>query len=79
MFMHELYQRERHTDFVREAEQDRLKAQDKKAKKPSKFAKRIYKPAVAKIGKTMVNVGTCLQDNMETVTPAQIRTANERA
>lgn len=60
MLMHELYQRERHADFVREAEQDRRKQANKKARKA------FYRPAAAKIGTVLVNVGNRLQDNVDT-------------
>lgn len=63
--MHELYERERHADFVREAEQDRLKQTNQKSRKASKFAARIYKPALGKLGATLVDVGNRLQDHVE--------------
>ncbi len=62
--MHELYQRERHADFVREAEQDRRKQANQKSRKP------FYKPALGKLGATLVDVGNRLQDNVESVKPA---------
>lgn len=73
MLMDELYERERHADFVREAEHDQLVRNAKKlSQKP------FYKPALASLGATLVEVGNRLQDNVETVTPAPMRTASKR-
>ena len=69
MLSNELYERERHADFVREAEQERLvqTAYAKAARKP------FYKPVLSAVGVKLVELGTRLQDNVETVAPGAAR------
>jgi hypothetical protein len=71
MYLHELYQKERYKDFVREAEQDRKKKAERAGRKP------FYKPALKRVGAKLVEVGNRLQDNVETVTPVQMVTTPE--
>jgi hypothetical protein len=73
MLMNELYQRERHADFVREAEQDRLTRAKKKSSRKS-----LYKPALSAVGVKLVDLGNRLQDNVETVAPAPMIGASKR-
>lgn len=64
MYLHELYQRERHADFVRQAEHDRIaNAIQTSSRKP------LHRVALSAIGARLVDLGTKLQDNVETVTP----------
>lgn len=74
MLMNELYQRERHADFVREAELDRRKRSDKKNSRQP-----FYKPALFAVGVKLVDLGTRLQDNVETVAPPPMMSAGKRA
>jgi hypothetical protein len=69
MLSKELYERERHADFVREAEHERLvqMASQAIARKP------FYKPVLSVIGVKLVELGTRLQDNVETVAPGAAR------
>ncbi len=67
--MHELYQRERHADFVREAERDRERRAKNQARKP------FYKPALVSVGGKLVALGNRLQDNGETTAPAPMISA----
>ncbi len=71
MYLHELYQKERHQDFVREAEHDRRGKAHGEKRKP------FYKPALKRVGAKLVEVGNRLQDNVETVTPVQMVTTSE--
>lgn len=74
MFLHELYQRERHADFVREAEHDQaVRAVEKLGHRP------FYKPALVSLGAKLVDVGNRLQENVDTVSPAPLFVMNKRA
>lgn len=63
MLMNELYERERHADFVRQAEQDRLAQTDKTTRKS------LYKSALNTLGMRLVEWGNLLQDQVETNAP----------
>ena len=73
MYLHELYQRERHADFVIEAKHDQVVRAAKEA-----THKPFYKPALAAVGAKLVQVGNRLQDNVETVAPAPMLSAGKR-
>lgn len=75
MWANELYERERHKDWLREAEHEReiLNALQTSKRKP------FYKPLLSALGEKLVAVGTRLQDNVENGSPAPILTATERA
>ena len=74
MYMHELYQRERHADFVRQAEQELIVLAVTGGKR-----KPFYRPALAAVGVKLVALGNRLQDNVENVTPMQMVSSGERA
>lgn len=73
MMMNELYQRERHADFVRQAEQERiaLEAQTE-PRKP------FYKPVLKTVGVNLVKLGNRLQDNVENAAPGPIFTTGSQ-
>ena len=73
MLVNELYQRERHADFVREAEQDRIAHADQESSRP------FYKPALAAFGVKLVEWGNRLQDNVESAASAPMFSAGKRA
>lgn len=74
MYFKELYERERHADFVREAERDQLaRRAQKRAGKP------FYKPALVSLGAKLVEVGNRLQDNVDTVSTAPMMRVSKRA
>lgn len=74
MLMHELYQRERHADFVRQAEQDWIAGAVTQGKR-----KPFYRPALAAIGVKLVALGNRLQDNVDNVSPIQMVSTGEHA
>lgn len=71
--LHELYQRDRHLDFVEQAEQDRLAAAHVEPRKP------IYQPALNALGAQLVTLGHRLQDNANSASPAPLSPANDCA
>lgn len=74
MFLHELYQRERHADFVREVEHEQVvRIAQKLAHRP------FYKPAMMTLGAKLVDVGNRLQENVDTVSPAPMFVTSKRA
>lgn len=74
MYIDELYQKERYADMLRQAEHDReIRAAKGARHKP------FYKPALTAVGVKLVELGTRLQDNVETVTPVQMIPTNECA
>lgn len=74
MYMHELYQRERHADFRREAEHDLIvRAVQRMRRKP------FYKPTLAAVGAKLVQLGNRLQDNVDTVAPTPLVQWSRRA
>ena len=75
MWANELYQKARTEDFLREAERDReiLDAIKKSGRKP------FYKPVLSTLGAKLVEVGTRLQDNVESGSATPVFRATERA
>lgn len=71
MLINELYERERHADFLRQAEQDRLIAKVETGRKP------FYKPALKAVGVRLVEWGNRLQDNVESAAPAAMFSAGK--
>lgn len=72
--LHELYQRERHLDFIAQAEQERLSAANAAPRKP------FYQPALNALGAQLVTLGNRLQDNANAATTAQpLRPMNDCA
>lgn len=66
----EIYQRERVADFVRQAEHDRLVESVKPRRRKS-----VSKAVRTAVGVKLVELGTRLQDNVETVKPPQLAQA----
>lgn len=75
MWANELYQKARTEDFLREAARDReiVDAIKISGRKP------FYKPMLSALGARLVDLGTRLQDNVETGSPAPIFRVRERA
>jgi hypothetical protein len=75
MWANELYERERHKDMLQDAERQReiLSALEKSGRKP------LSKQMLAALGAKLVEVGTRLQDNVETASNAPLVTATKRA
>lgn len=71
--LHELYQRERHLDFIRQAEQERLAAPHVEPRKP------FYQPALNAVGAQLVTLGNRLQDNANSAPPIPLTRANDCA
>lgn len=72
MLPNELYELERHTDFLRQAEHDRLILEAAPREQKS-----FYKPALAALGAQLVKLGNRLQDNVDSVTPTTIAPAGD--
>lgn len=78
MLVNELYQRERHEEFARQAEQEAEQARlldtaPKSSRRP------FYKPALRAFGVRLVALGNRLQDNVETVASSPVFKAGEHA
>ena len=71
--LHELYQRDRHLDFIAQAEQERFIAAHVEPRKP------FYQPALNALGAQLVTLGNHLQDNANPAPPAPLRPANDCA
>lgn len=91
MFLDELYQRERHADFVREAEHAQLLRDVEKlsdvqetrgianTRGTKKSARQLfYRPALSAVGVKLVDLGVRLQGNVENPAPPMF-SARERA
>lgn len=68
MLTNELYQRERHDEFARQAQCEAEQAQLLEGL-PDAPHKPFYKPALAAIGIKLVALGNRLQDNVEPLAP----------
>ena len=70
MYLQELYERERHKDFVRDAIRDQtVRAAGERGPR-----KRFYKPALSAVGAKLVQVG----NRLETVATPPMITASKR-
>jgi hypothetical protein len=69
--LHELYQRDRHQDFIEQAEQTRFIAAHVGPRKP------VYQAALNALGAQLVTLGNRLQDNANAAPPTPLRPAND--